>query len=360
MVKVRHLYAIEHSLRFPILAIIDTFLGKLQTRIKLTTFIFLCFFATSWAQCDGISGVVFIDKNASGTHDGGEIGVADIKISIFDQQNTLIATQYTADDGRYYIGNLPPTPYRVTFNDIPSWFSPSVAGPDSGTDVQFVDLQQNCMASLGLIKAYNTNSTLQKSDPINWGGSTSSPSSQQMQLLNKPTIEIGNYVWYDENSNGLQDPSERGLANVNVSLYNQRGEHLLTVQTGQNGQYYFNSSNLPNRLQPKQNYYVIIGSQDGTGAKYIPIVGLKVEQNGISQHYLLTQKNIYKENICYDSDGTIKLPTENNFPAMLKGFPYVKINIANSVYTNHNCDFGFTLSNLTEHHDSPIDTSGNR
>lgn len=51
---------------------------------------------------------------------------------------------------------------------------------------------------------------------------------------------VGNWVWYDANANGMQDPGELGVPNVLVTLYNSTGSQLETRVTDANGYYYFN------------------------------------------------------------------------------------------------------------------------
>ena len=63
-------------------------------------------------------------------------------------------------------------------------------------------------------------------------------------LCDPAPIEIGNRVWRDSNSNGVQDPGENGIAGVTVRLY--QGLTLVgTAVTDANGEYYFVSSAIP-------------------------------------------------------------------------------------------------------------------
>jgi hypothetical protein len=54
---------------------------------------------------------------------------------------------------------------------------------------------------------------------------------------------IGNKVWIDEDSNGVQDEGEDGIPNVTVNLYNSAGTVIATTTTNTNGEYLF--KNLP-------------------------------------------------------------------------------------------------------------------
>ena len=51
----------------------------------------------------------------------------------------------------------------------------------------------------------------------------------EIPVVNVPVGSIGNYVWFDENENGLQDVSESGINGITVKLFNDTG--VLLAQT---------------------------------------------------------------------------------------------------------------------------------
>ena len=55
-------------------------------------------------------------------------------------------------------------------------------------------------------------------------------------------IEIGNRVWNDTDSDGIQDAGETGIAGVSVSLCTGAGATIATAVTDANGNYYFSSA----------------------------------------------------------------------------------------------------------------------
>jgi hypothetical protein len=57
------------------------------------------------------------------------------------------------------------------------------------------------------------------------------------------TGAIGDFVWHDQDGNGLQDPEEPGLADVTINLYDDIGNPLATTTSDSGGGYSFN--NLP-------------------------------------------------------------------------------------------------------------------
>ncbi len=66
-------------------------------------------------------------------------------------------------------------------------------------------------------------------------------------LCENAPIEIGNYVWFDENENGIQDPNENALEGVSVSLVDVDSEQVVaTAKTNEFGEYLFASEGTPN------------------------------------------------------------------------------------------------------------------
>ena len=74
---------------------------------------------------------------------------------------------------------------------------------------------------------------------------------------------LGDYVWLDEDQDGVQDANEDGLNGVEVTLYDGNGNVVETVftttnpTTGEDGYYHFDD------LTPGQPYYVGFGTPNG-------------------------------------------------------------------------------------------------
>lgn len=75
-----------------------------------------------------------------------------------------------------------------------------------------------------------------------------------------PDIEIGNFVWFDKNNNGLQDADEQGVKDVTMTLLDQDCNVLATTITDGNGNYIFNKSNVPSGIEAGVQYYIGVGS----------------------------------------------------------------------------------------------------
>ena len=128
-----------------------------------------------------------------------------------------------------------------------------------------------------------------------------------IELLSAPApIEIGNYVWDDNNSNGIQEPSENGLGGITVALF--QGETRLETTTDSNGYYYFNN------LKSNTEYQLRVDLDD---------VSSKVP----------TRQNV-GSNDERDSDG------DNG--ALNTGFSTIAYRTGGAGENNHSLDFGFT------------------
>jgi len=63
--------------------------------------------------------------------------------------------------------------------------------------------------------------------------------SDPAQVQEQPPINIGNFVWNDENQNGVFDPGEAGVPNVQVVLQDVNGNVVQTTSTDASGEYNF-------------------------------------------------------------------------------------------------------------------------
>ena len=76
-------------------------------------------------------------------------------------------------------------------------------------------------------------------------------------LLDPAPIEIGNRVWLDSDSDGVQDPGETPIAGVTVTLHDSSGTQIGTAVTDANGNYIFSSD--PNGTSTASHIYNISG-----------------------------------------------------------------------------------------------------
>lgn len=72
-----------------------------------------------------------------------------------------------------------------------------------------------------------------------------------------PLATIGDFLWFDQNNNGLQDPGEPGVSGMLVSLFNNAGVNVASTITNPSGLYYFTN------VQPGNGYYVVFSLLNG-------------------------------------------------------------------------------------------------
>jgi serine-aspartate repeat-containing protein C/D/E len=192
---------------------------------------------------------VFSDLNNNGTQDAGEYGIAGVTVSLFRPGFGLDGIAGNADDalavasmitdgkGNYFFSNLIPGDYQLEFTTIP-------------TGMLFT--QQNTPGD-------NQNNTNSDAIPANANGRTGtitlSAGETDLTIDAGLTVPrpatIGNFVWDDFNTNGIQDANEAGVGGFLVVLYNSVNQPIGSALTNGNG--YWQITNIP----AGTGYYVI-------------------------------------------------------------------------------------------------------
>ncbi len=138
-----------------------------------------------------LAGAVYNDANDNGTQEIGEPSFPNVTLHLYDAATSnLLATTVTDAQGDYFFSGLIPGGYfvGVVSNTLPGDFS--LGG-------QFTDPS-----------AHHTVSAGQHVPDVDFGYLNESPT----------TAVVGDYVWSDYNNNGLQEPGEPGIGNVQLSL----------------------------------------------------------------------------------------------------------------------------------------------
>ena len=163
---------------------------------------------------------VFDDDNENGIQDVGENGVSGITVTLYDGNGNQQAQTTTNASGEYIFDGLYPGDYYVVFSGLPTGyeFSPQDQGTDDAidSDVDPVTGQSQTVT----LTVGETNLTVDAG-------------------IFNPEASIGDYVWNDENEDGIQDPNESGIPGVTVNLYDCTGQLIATTVTNANGYYLF-------------------------------------------------------------------------------------------------------------------------
>lgn len=146
-------------------------------------------------KCGRIGNLVWDDLNGNGIKENNEPGIPGIDVILYDGETEIASTQ-TDIAGNYLFEGLAPSTYKLKFI-APTGFIPTV--PLTGNE--------------------NTDSDY---DPLT-GLTRSFRLEDQEKKLNifagfiKPGI-VGQYIWEDINSNGIQDDDESGISGVEILL----------------------------------------------------------------------------------------------------------------------------------------------
>jgi len=185
---------------------------------------------------------VWHDVNGNGRQDSGELGVANVPVSLYQpgtdsiagtSDDVLVASTTTNSSGEYLFTNLPPGRYFVQFGAAPGYSLLSPRDAAVATDETDSDVDAN------------------RRTPIVELLSGASNRSLDMGVLNPASL--GNRVWFDSNVDGIQDSGESGVNGVTVSLYRLDGTLVATQTTDSNGEYLFTN------LAPGE-YYVVFSN----------------------------------------------------------------------------------------------------
>ncbi|MEZ4913756.1 MAG: SdrD B-like domain-containing protein [Chitinophagales bacterium] len=255
-----------------------------------------------------ITGTVWYDLNDDGIQNFGEPGTPQVGVSLINlgadgivgTNDDSVVTTTTDIHGNYAFNNLPsglylvnvstPTNYYTTIDETEnniinissgsSVYDLTVQVFSDGTAGNFtVVLNGNTVGSyaytgtttivtLSDLPANGTTNTVQVFDTTSGNciesDSYQAPSSctgtnyvdLDTGILSQIVGSISNFVWYDLDADGMQDPNEPGVANVHVTLYTADGTPYAETYTDENGYYSF--VNLP-----LGDYYVVFDIPEG-------------------------------------------------------------------------------------------------
>lgn len=181
--------------------------------------------------CAVIGDLVWLDINENGTQEAQEVGIDGIEVKLFNNVGSLVETTITTStslhgSGYYQFTDVPDGQYYLQFV-LPAGLGFSL--PNIGNDE--IDSDVTGTFGPGTTEAFIYNSGSVKND-IDAG------------VYAQGNL-IGNRVWKDDNSDGLQDVGEVGINDVEVELINSLGQSIVTTVTsnvnGTDGIYEFHN-----------------------------------------------------------------------------------------------------------------------
>lgn len=224
-----------------------------------------------------IGDFVWKDLNGNGRQDAGEPGISGIKVYLYDGGGNKVTESFTLNGdwvsvpiykvtdstGKYnFMGLYPGSTYYVRLEDTANFAQGGALGG-------LVLTTANAAGVADDIDSDATNGTLSGSPALarpqitaTTGAAGTSTNTYDFGFVAPGTI--GNYVWFDADADGEQDPTETGVSGVTMTLYNAAGTVIATQTTNSQGfylfsnifpgNYYVQASTLPaNRVATAQN-----------------------------------------------------------------------------------------------------------
>jgi protocatechuate 3,4-dioxygenase beta subunit len=150
-----------------------------------------------------LGNLVFNDTNGNGLQDAGELGVSGVTVTLLDAAGVPVpgvAPQITDAGGNYLFTNLVPGTYSVGFTNLPTGtvFTTANQGANDAIDSD-VDPTTGRTGTVTLAPG-ETNLTVDAG------------------IRTQAGVTVGNFVWRDNNSNGIQDAGEPGVQGVTATI----------------------------------------------------------------------------------------------------------------------------------------------
>lgn len=177
------------------------------------------------AHTTGVGNYVWNDLNQNGIQDGNEIGISGVVVTLFNSSSIPIATTITDAFGHYYFSDLSSGVYKLGFAaPVAYLFSAFHAGSDITKD-------NDVLPGTGLTDFFSL-ATGENNLSIDAG----------LYVQNSTKASVGNFVWFDNNQNGIQDIDEKGVPGVIVTLYASNATTVLaSTISNELGYYIFNN-----------------------------------------------------------------------------------------------------------------------
>ncbi len=172
------------------------------------------------SPCSGLIGdFVWLDLDLDGLQDADEPGIEGVTVLLKDCSNNVLASVTTSPFGFYSFMGLCQGCYKVCVDA--STLPPGlVASPCNAGSNDAIDNDCSC-ATVVLTSDSSQDTTVD----FGYGQACSGV--------------LGDFVWDDQDCDGVQDPSEPGIEGVLVVLKDEFEVEIASTTTGMNGEYYF-------------------------------------------------------------------------------------------------------------------------
>jgi SdrD B-like domain len=179
---------------------------------------------------------VWRDDNRSGVQDAGESPASRISIQLLNIDGEVVASTMSSSSGRYVFDNLQAGTYSVRFAGVPEDFrlTPAAAGDQraADSDPDYSGLTPPFTLAVGEPNVRPTTATD--------GVAAAYINSTIDAGITPLRYAVGDRVWLDQNSDGIQQ-SDEPAASATVSLLSVAGNVVATTNTDATGRYEFSS-----------------------------------------------------------------------------------------------------------------------
>ncbi len=167
----------------------------------------------------GIGDFVWYDANTNGIQNAGEGGITGVTVRLYDGRTNLLATTTTTTNGYYLFSGWPATNFFVEFV-APSnyWFTLQDQGASDTND-------SDANPATGRTAIFTLT-----------GASNDTTRDAGFYI---PPASVGDWAWFDANTNGIQNAGETGVAGVVVRLYTSDSNLVSTTTNTATGYYLF-------------------------------------------------------------------------------------------------------------------------
>lgn len=210
-----------------------------------------------------VGDVVWIDADRDGVQGDDEPPLAGVRVTLYDGDGAEVDDTTTDEQGRYLFDNLPAGDYRITFTLTPEQnrlYQFTQVDAESGDDT--VDSDADPATGQTVVFRLDVDNT----------ALTTAYSAQTVTATEgiDPTwdagvfpkrVSVGDYVWWDDNGDGIQDAGEQGIEGVVLTLTGPDGDPVTDVYgdlvgpvtTDEDGRYQF--TDLP--VLPEGQHYTV-------------------------------------------------------------------------------------------------------
>lgn len=167
---------------------------------------------------------VWFDLNNDGLQTAGEPGVQGVMVTLYNGAGNIVSYTTTSANGEYHFVGLAPDTYNVEFSNLPAGYEFTTYNADL----------------LGINGSVNSDA-----DPITGLTQTVTLVSGDNNLnldagiVSAIVASVGDYVWFDENHDGIQDANEKGIGGILVTLYDALNNPVASTITHPDGSYIF-------------------------------------------------------------------------------------------------------------------------